>query len=101
MNTKTVKQLTITKLHTINPGNGNIKWSDNKGNNSELVPSFESGSWWWSGYGDKSSIKFSGVRLQLLSDNSIQAGTENWELRPDFSHRDMRSVTIIAIIIVS
>jgi hypothetical protein len=79
-NSETINNYEVTYFKP--QGNGNVKWSDNKGNNGELIPDFESGTWWWSGYGDKSSIKFSGVRLpNSYLNSSTQSGTEYWILR--------------------
>ncbi len=44
-------------------GTGFVTWKDNQGKEGKLVPEFGNATWWWSGYGDKTSISFSGVRL--------------------------------------
>ncbi len=63
--------------------NGNITWKDNQGNHGELVPGYSSGSWWWSGYGNKTEFEFSGEKLpNAYINTSIQAGIENWTVRP-------------------
>ena len=78
-NPETVKNYEVTYFKP--QGNGNVKWSDNKGMSGELVPNFQSDSLWWSGYGNISSIKFSGVRLpNPYINSSTQVGTENWFL---------------------
>lgn len=62
--------------------NGNVTWKDNKGNIGELKPVVESPSWWWSGYGDKTEVTFSGVKLPDAYKNiSNQADNENWVVR--------------------
>jgi len=64
-------------------GNGNITWKDNKGNTGELIPKYGTDSWWWSGYGDKSKMVFSGVKLpNAYINSSTQADSENWIIRP-------------------
>jgi hypothetical protein len=63
-------------------GNGNVSWKDNKGGSGELVPVFDSSSWWWSGYGNKPEVVFTGVRLPDAYKNiSTLADTENWTVR--------------------
>ena len=60
----------------------NIIWKDNKGRNGELVPVYDSSSWWWSGYGNKTEVVFSGVKLpDAYKNTSTQADVENWTLR--------------------
>jgi hypothetical protein len=49
---------------------GFVTWKDNQGNAGKLVPEFGTGTWWWSGYGDKTSITFSGERLPDAYSNS-------------------------------
>jgi hypothetical protein len=64
-------------------GNGNVTWKDNKGNNGELIPKYGTDSWWWSGYGDKSQVDFTGVKLpNAYINSSTQADNENWIIRP-------------------
>lgn len=59
--------------------NGNVTWKDNKGNSGELIPVFDSSSWWWSGYGSKTEVVFNGVKLPNAYKNiSTQADSENW-----------------------
>ena len=63
-------------------GNGNVTWKDNKGSSGELVPVFDSSSWWWSGYGNKSEVVFNGVKLPNAYKNiSTQSDSENWVVR--------------------
>lgn len=65
-------------------GNGNVTWKDNKGKNGELTPVFETPSWWWSGYGDKAEVVFTGAKLPNAYKNiSTQPDIENWTVRPD------------------
>ena len=46
------------------PGaSGYVTWKDNQGKSGSLVPGFGTDNWWWPGYGDKSSVTFSGERL--------------------------------------
>jgi len=62
---------------------GYITWKDNKGHQGTLVPGFGSESWWWSGYGDKSSITFDGERLPDAYINTAKASEEElWMVRP-------------------
>jgi len=64
-------------------GNGNITWKDNKGNGGELIPEYGTDSWWWGGYGDKSEVDFTGVKLpNVYINSSTQADSENWIIRP-------------------
>jgi len=64
-------------------GNGNVTWKDNKGNSNELKPVFETSSWWWSGYGNKTEVVFTGVKLPNAYQNvSTQSDTENWIVIP-------------------
>ena len=64
-------------------GNGNITWKDNNGKNGELVPVYGSFSWWWGGYGNKTEVVFSGVRLpDAYINTSTQIDVENWAIRP-------------------
>lgn len=62
--------------------NKNVTWKDNKGNSGELTPVFDSSSWWWSGYGNKTEVVFNGVKLPNAYKNiSTQADSENWVVR--------------------
>ena len=62
---------------------GNVTWKDNKGKNGELVPVYDSSSWWWSGYGNKTEVVFSGVKLpDAYKNTSTQIDVENWTIRP-------------------
>lgn len=80
-NVETIRNYQVTYDKPVN--NGNVTWTDNQGKQGELVPVFPIGTWWWSGYGDKTEITFSGVRLPNAYINSpIQQGTENWVMRP-------------------
>jgi hypothetical protein len=46
------------------PGtSGLVTWKDNQGGSGNLRPEFGTESWWWQGYGDQTSVSFSGVRL--------------------------------------
>lgn len=64
--------------------NGNVTWKDNKGKSGELVPVFESVSWWWSGYGNKTEMVFTGIKLPDASKNiSTRPDVENWIVRPE------------------
>jgi len=63
-------------------GSGNVTWKDNKGGSGELVPVFESASWWWSGYGNKTEVAFDGVKLPNAYTNiSTQTDSQNWAVR--------------------
>ena len=42
---------------------GLVTWKDNQGKSGTLLPEFGAESWWWTGYGDKTSVEFSGVKL--------------------------------------
>lgn len=59
---------------------GNVTWSDNRGNSGELIPEYESTSWWPSEYQDLSEIVFSGTKLPDSHYNSNPGGTgeANW-----------------------
>ncbi len=79
-NSETVHNYEVTYYEPVN--NGNVTWKDNQENQGELVPLFGTGSWWWSGYGDKTEMKFSGVKLpNAYVNNPEQDGTEHWTLR--------------------
>ncbi|HWR99651.1 MAG TPA: hypothetical protein VN249_03500 [Prolixibacteraceae bacterium] len=62
------------------PGSsGQVTWKDNQGGSGSLVPEFGTESWWWSGYGDQSSVTFSGVRLpDAYVNTSADPLTELW-----------------------
>ena len=62
------------------PGlSGYVTWKDNQGKSGSLVPGFGNDSWWWSGYSDKSSVKFTGVRLPDAYENTSKDPTiELW-----------------------
>jgi len=80
-NSETIRNYQVTYYKPVY--NGNVTWNDNQGNQGELTPCYPSGSWWWSGYGDKTEMVFSGVKLPNSYENKpIQAGTENWVPRP-------------------
>lgn len=65
-------------------GNGNVTWKDNKGSKGELVPVFESATWWWSGYGNKTEVTFDGVKLpNAYMNSSTNPDIENWTVRPE------------------
>lgn len=49
---------------------GYVTWKDNQGKSGTLVPGYGNNSWWWSGYGDKSAITFSGERLPDAYENT-------------------------------
>ena len=79
-NAETIHDYQVTYYKPV--GSGNVKWKDNKGSNGELVPVFESASWWWSGYGDKTEVVFNGVKLPNAYKNiSTQTDSENWVVR--------------------
>lgn len=65
------------------PGSsGYIDWKDNQGKTGTLVPGFSTDNWWWSGYGDKSSVTFIGQRLpDAYVNTSTTPGTELWMVR--------------------
>ncbi len=80
-NSETIHNYRVTYYKPLN--NGNVTWSDNQGNEGELVPQFDSELWWWSGYGNKTEISFSGVRLPDAYQNNPEGdGTEHWTIRP-------------------
>jgi len=60
-NTETIHNYQVTYFKPV--AGGNVTWKDNKGKSGMLVPEFGSDSWWWAGYGDQTSISFSGERL--------------------------------------
>ncbi|MEI7422749.1 MAG: hypothetical protein WCK18_11675 [Prolixibacteraceae bacterium] len=62
------------------PGlSGYVTWKDNLGKTGSLVPGFGNDNWWWSGYGVKSSITFTGERLPDAYENtSKDQAVELW-----------------------
>ncbi len=80
-NSETIRNYRITYYKPVN--GGNVTWSDNQGKQGELVPVFDSGSWWWGGYGENAQVAFSGVKLpNAYENNPEQDGTEHWTIRP-------------------
>jgi hypothetical protein len=80
-NAETIHDYQVTYYKPI--GNGNVTWKDNKGGSGELIPGYDSPSWWWGGYGDKTEVVFSGVKLpKAYINSSTQANSENWIIRP-------------------
>jgi hypothetical protein len=65
------------------PGtSGFVTWKDNQGKTGSLIPEFGTGSWWWPGYGDKSSVTFSGERLpDAYFNSSGDPTTPLWVVR--------------------
>jgi hypothetical protein len=79
-NAETIHNYQVTYTKPV--GSGNVKWRDNLGNHGELIPVFDSSSWWWQGYGDQNEVTFSGVRLpNAYSNSSTQPDVENWIVR--------------------
>jgi hypothetical protein len=79
-NPETIHDYEVTYYKPL--ANGNVTWKDNKGGNGELKPVFDSLSWWWSGYGNKLEMIFSGSKLpDAYKNNSTQIGNENWIVR--------------------
>jgi len=79
-NSETIRKYKVTYYKPVN--SGNVTWSDNQGQHGELIPVVASGTWWWQGYGDKTEMVFSGVKLPNAYENKpIVAGTENWVIR--------------------
>ena len=79
-NPETIHNYQITYLKPTS--NGNVTWNDNQGHHGELVPGFSSNSWWWSGYGTKTEVVFTGEKLPNAYQNTANiAGQENWALR--------------------
>lgn len=72
------------KMTYYKPGSsGLVTWIDNRGNSGSLVPHYGTGSWWWQGYGDKTSITLSGERLpDAYFNSSKDPATEYWLTRP-------------------
>lgn len=80
-NTETIHDYQVTYYKPV--GNGNVTWKDNKGKRGELVPVFDSATWWWSGYGSQTEVTFTGIKLPDAYKNiSTQVDTENWVIRP-------------------
>ena len=80
-NSETVHDYQVTYYKPVN--NGNVTWKDNRGKNGELISGYGASSWWWSGYGNKTEVVFSGEKLpDAYFNNSTQAGVENWAVRP-------------------
>ena len=65
------------------PGlSGYVTWKDNQGKSGSLIPGFGNASWWWQGYGDKSSVTFAGERLpDAYVNSSKDPGVELWVTR--------------------
>ncbi len=76
---ETIRNYSVTYFKP--QSSGLVTWSDNQGNSGVLNPVFQSDSWWWSGYGDKSSVTFTGTRLPNAYINNSQTDTENWIIR--------------------
>lgn len=68
------------------PGpSGYVTWKDNQGKEGILKPGFGSESWWWSGYGDKSSVTFTGEKLpDVYFNQSKDPAIELWLPRNGF-----------------
>ena len=80
-NIETIHDYQVTYYKPVS--NGNVTWKDNKGKSGELIPVYDSASWWWSGYGRKTEITFTGVKLPDAYKNiSTQVDSENWVIRP-------------------
>ena len=80
-NPETIHDYQVTYYKPVN--NGNVTWKDDHGNKGELIPEYGTASWWWSGYGDKNAVVFTGEKLpDAYYNTSTQAGTENWAVRP-------------------
>jgi hypothetical protein len=78
---ETIHNYQVTYYKPIN--NGNVTWTDNQGGRGELTPGYTSGTWWWSGCGDKTEIVFAGERLPNAYENtSVQDGVQYWVVRP-------------------
>lgn len=58
---------------------GYVTWKDNQGKEGNLVPQYGTGSWWWSGYGDKTSVTFSGEKLpEAYANTSKDPSVQLW-----------------------
>jgi PKD repeat protein len=74
---ETIRDYQVTYYKPV--GKGNVTWKDNKGNNGDLTPIFDSSSWWWSGYGNKTEVVFNGVKLpNAYVNTSVRIDSENW-----------------------
>lgn len=61
---------------------GYITWKDNRGKTGTLTPVFDSGNWWWAGYGEKTSVTFDGDRLpDAYVNTSKDPDSELWMAR--------------------
>ena len=79
-NPETIHNYQVTYYKPI--ASGSVTWKDNQGHQGTLIPGFGSESWWWSGYGDKSSITFDGERLPDAYINTAKASEEElWMVR--------------------
>jgi len=75
--TETIRSYEVTYYKPA--ASGYVTWKDNQGKAGTLVPEFVSDSWWWQGYGDKSSVTFKGVRLpDAYLNNSKDPAIELW-----------------------
>ena len=82
-NSETIHDYQVTYYKPNN--NKIVSWKDSSGNSGELLPGFESASWWWSGYGNKSEVIFKGEKLpNAYMNTSTEIGIENWAVRPGF-----------------
>lgn len=80
-NSETIHDYQVTYYKPVD--NGNVTWKDNLGNGGELIPHYGSSSWWWSGYGDKTEVQFTGEKLpDAYINTSTQVNVENWAVRP-------------------
>jgi hypothetical protein len=79
-NPETIHNYEVTYYKPI--GNGIVTWSDNQGNQGELLPNYQSSSWWWQGYGDLNQVSFKGEKLPNAYQNNSSTEIENWVLRP-------------------
>ena len=79
-NPETIHDYQVTYYKPV--GKGNVTWMDNRGTTGELIPVYDSASWWWSGYGNKTEVVFNGVKLPNAYNNiSTQTDSENWIVR--------------------
>lgn len=80
-NVETIHNYQVTYFKPVN--SGYITWKDNKGKSGTITPVFDSGPWWWAGYGDKASVTFTGDRLpDAYVNTSKDPSAELWMLRP-------------------
>jgi hypothetical protein len=79
-NTETIHNYQVTYYK---PGSsGYVTWKDNFGKSGSLIPGYASDKWWWSGYGDKTSVTFSGEKLPDAYVNISKDPTvELWNIR--------------------